>query len=132
MRTGIRVTRENLQMIALQEEVSAAELYNEMVDAQLAFRREQDKRWSYEFFGKNEQWYDETMKRVHEIGKSLPEDMNPIQATIKKYGWIKKNGRKNLSMPMMFDKAYPEYAHAVTVEYALTNPNSYQRAMNWD
>ena len=93
MRTGIRVTWENLQMIAAQEGVSAVELYNEMVDAQLAFRREQDKRWSYEFFDKNEQWYDETMKRVHEIGKSLPEDMNPIQATIKKYGWITKNGR---------------------------------------
>ncbi len=132
MRTGIRVTRENLQMLASQEGISAVQMYDEMINAQLAFRREQNKRWSYEFFGKDEQWYDETMEKIQEIRELLPEDMNPIEATIKKYGWITKNGKKNLSMPMMFDEAYTEYAHAVAVEYALTNPNSYLRAMNWD
>ena len=32
----------------------------------------------------------ETMKKVREIRESLPEDMNPIEATIKQYGWITK------------------------------------------
>jgi len=58
--------------------------------------------------------------------------MNPIEATIKQYGWITKNGKKKLSMPMSYDEDYPEFAHAVSVEYILTHLNSYHRAMNWD
>lgn len=132
MRTGIRITRDNIHQLADEVGISAAEMYNEMVDSKLSFRREQDKRWAYEFFGKDEKWYDETMEKVREIRDSRPKDMNPIEATIKMYGWIKKNGKKELSMPMMYDKKYPEYAHAIAVEYILTNLNSYHSAMNWN
>jgi len=59
--------------------------------------------------------------------------MNTIEATVIQYGWIEKNGKKELSMmPMMYDKKYPEYAHALAVEYILTNLSSYHSAMNWN
>jgi len=132
MRTGIRITRDNIHHIADEEGVSAVEIYNEMVDTKLLFRREQEKRWAYVFFGKDENWYEETMKKIRNIRECLPKDMNPIEATIKKYGWIEKNGKKELSIPMMYDKNYPDYAHAVAVEYILTNLANYHRAMNWD
>ncbi len=132
MRTGTRITRNNIHLLADEVGVSAKDLYNEIVDAQLSFRREQDKRWAYEFFGKDTAWYDETMQKVREIRDSLPEDMNPIEWTIKQYGWITKNGKKELSMPMVSNKDYPEFAHAIAVEYILTNLNSYHSAMNWN
>ena len=132
MRTGTRITRNNIHLLADDVGVSAKDLYNAMVDAQLSFRREQDKRWAYEFFGHDSAWYDETMKKVREIRDSLPEDMKPIEATIKKYGWITKNGKKELSMPMVYEKDYPEFAHAIAVEYILTRLNSYHSAMNWN
>ncbi len=132
MRTGIRVTRDNIHMLADDVGVSVEDLYSDMIDAKLAFRREQDKQWAYEFFGKDEKWYDETMQKIRDIRESFPEDISPKEATIKMYGWIEKNGKKNLSMPMMYDKDYPEYAHAVAVEFVLTNPDSYNKMMNWD
>jgi len=132
MKHGIRVTRENIHLLAKDVDVSSAELYNDMVDAQIDFRREQKKRWAYEFFGKDEQWHDDTMQKVKEIRESLPENINGYEAAIKQYGWITKNGKKNLIMPMMTHQDYPEYAHAVTVEYILTDPDKYHRAMNWD
>jgi hypothetical protein len=132
MRTGMRITRENIHHLANEAGVSTKELYSEMMDAKLAFKREQDKRWSYEFFGEDEAWYDGIMKKAKEIKDALPDDMNPVEATVKQYGWITKNGKKQLSMPFMWSDAYPEYAHAVAVEYALTKPDSYLRAMNWD
>ena len=58
--------------------------------------------------------------------------MNPIEATIKQYGWITRNGKKDLSMPMVSNKDYPEFAHAIAVEYILTNLDSYHSAMNWN
>jgi len=132
MRTGIRITRNNIHQLADEVGVSAKYLYNDMVDAKLAHKRAEDKRWAYEFFRKDEKWYDETMKKVRNIRESLPKDMNPFEATIKKYGWIEKNGKRELSMPMVYEKDYPEYAHAVAVEYILTNLNSYHSAMNWN
>ncbi len=132
MRTGIRITSQNIHLLADEVGVSPKNLYNEMVDAKLSFRKEQEKRWAYEFFGKDDEWYDEIMKKVREIRNNLPKDMNPIEPTIKKYGWIEKNGKKELSMPMVYDEKYPEYAHAVAVEYILTNLNSYHSAMNWN
>ena len=132
MRTGTRITRNNIHLLADEAGMSAEELYNDMVDAQFAFKKAQDKEWSYKFFGKDEQWYDETMQKVKEIRDSLPDDINVYESTIKQYGWITKNGKKNLSMPMMSHDDYPEYAHAVAVEYILTDPSNYNRAMNWD
>jgi hypothetical protein len=132
MDRSIRITRDNIHQLASEVGVSASELFDEMVDAKLEFKREQDKRWSYEFFGKDEAWYDKTMQKVKEIRDALPEDINHIEATIKQYGWITKNGKKRLSMPFMQSDEYPEYAHAVAVEYALTKPDSYRRMMNWD
>jgi hypothetical protein len=132
MKTGIRVTGRNIHLLADEVGVSPKNLYNEMVDAKISFRREQDKRWAYEFFGKDDEWYDETMKKVREISENLSKDMNPIESTIKKYGWITKNGKKELSMPMLYNEEYPEFAHAIAVEYILTNLNSYHSAMNWN
>jgi hypothetical protein len=132
MRTGTRITRNNIHLLAEEVGVSTKELYNDMVDAKLSFKKEQDKRWAYEFFGKDAAWYDETMQKVREIRESLPEDINPIEATIKKYGWITKNGKKELSMPMVYNEKYPEFAHAIAVEYILTRPDSYHSAMNWN
>jgi hypothetical protein len=132
MRTGMKITRDNIHQFASEVGMSASELYDEMMDAKLAFKREQDKLWSCEFFGEDEAWYDETMKKVRKIRATLSNEINPIEATIKQYGWITKNGKKQLSMPFMWSDAYPEYAHAVAVEYVLTKPDSYLRAMNWD
>ena len=133
MRTGIRITRDNIHMLADDVGVSAEELYYEMIDAKLAFKREQDKQWAYEFFGKDEKWYDKTMKKVREIRDNLDDECSPKEATIKKYGWItRRNGKKDLSMPMMYSDEYPEYAHAVAVEFILTNADSYHKMMNWD
>lgn len=132
MRTGLRITGRNMHLLADEVGVSTKDLHNEMLDAKLAFRREQDKRWAYEFFGKDEKWYNETMQKVRYIRESLPKNMNHLEATIKQYGWIEKNGRKELSMPMIYNEKYPEYAHAVAVEYILTNLSSYHGAMNWN
>ena len=33
---------------------------------------------------------------------------------------------------MIYEEDYPEYAHAVAIEYILTNPDSYHSAMNWN
>lgn len=132
MINGIRITRNNIHMLADEVGISAKDLYNDMVDAKLAHKRAEDKRWAYEFFRKDEQWYDKTIDKVRNIRESLPKDMNHIEATIKMYGWIEKNGKKELSMPMMYEKDYPEYAHAVAVEYVLTRPDSYHSVMNWD
>ena len=103
-----------------------------MVDTKLSFIKEQDKRWAYEFFGKDEAWYDETMQKIEQIKTKLPDDISPNERTVRLYGWIEKNGKKNLSLPMMYDKDLPEFAHAIAVEYALTNPDVYNRAMSWD
>lgn len=132
MRTGIRITGKNIHLLADKTGVTARELYEEMVDAKLSFKREQDQQWAYKFFGKDKKWYEDTMQKVWDIRDNLPRDINPIEATIKMYGWIEKNGKKNLSMPMVYDDKYPEYAHAVAVEYILTNLDSYQSAMNWN
>ncbi len=132
MRTGIRITSQNIHLLANEVGVSAEEFHNEMMDAKLSLRKEQDKRWAYEFFGKDDEWYDETMKKVQKIRESLPNNLNPIESTIAKYGWIEKNGKKELSMPMVYDERYPAYAHAVAVEYILTNLSSYHSAMNWN
>lgn len=132
MNTGMRITRNNIHILADDIGVSAKDLFNEMVDAKLAFKREQDKLWAFEFFRQDEKWYNKTMQKVKEIGDSLPEDINPIEATIKMYGWITKNGKKELSMPMIYDDKYPEYAHAVAVEYILTHLDRYHSAMNWN
>ncbi|HIP11538.1 MAG TPA: hypothetical protein EYG73_02350 [Arcobacter sp.] len=132
MRTGLRITGRNIHLLADEVGVSTKDLHSEMLDAKFAFRREQDKRWAYEFFGKDEKWYSETMQKIRNIRESLPSYMNPIEATIKQYGWIEKNGKKELSMPMMYNEKYPEYAHAVAVEYILTNLSSYHSAMNWN
>ena len=133
MRTGIRLTRNNIHLLADEVGVSAKDLYNDMVDAKLVYKRSEDKRWAYEFFSKDEKWYDETMEKVQEIRGKLVDDANPIEATIQMYGWItRSNGKKDLSMPMMYDENYPEYAHAIAVEYILTNPDSYHSAMNWN
>jgi len=72
------------------------------------------------------------MEKVRNIRESLPKDMNPTEVTIKMYGWIEKNGKKELSMPMVFKKDYPEYANAIAVEYILTNLDSYHSAINWN
>ena len=132
MRTGIRITSQNIHLLADEVGISAQEFHNEMVDAKLSFRRKEQQRWAYEFFGKDEKWYDETMQKVRDIRDALPEDMNPIVATIKQYGWITKNGKKELSMPMVYKKDYPEFAHAIAVEYILTNLDSYHSTMNWN
>ncbi len=132
MRIGTRITRNSIHLLADEVGVSVKDLHDEMIDAKLAFKREQDKIWSYEFFGEDEKWYDDTMQKIRDIRGSLPEDIGPKEATVKMYGWIEKNGKKNLSMPMMYDRDYPEYAHAVAVEFILTNPDSYNKMMNWD
>ena len=132
MRTGTRITRKNIHLLADEVGVSAKDLYDDMVDAKLALKREQDKKWSYGFFRKDERWYDDTMQKIQDIRESLADDINPKEATIKMYGWIEKNGKKNLSMPMMSDKDYPVYAYAAAVEFILTNPDSYHKMMNWD
>jgi len=132
MRTVIRITGRNIHLLADNVGVSTEKLYDEMMDAKLAFKKEQEKRWAYEFFGKDEKWYDEMMQKIQSIKKNLPDDMNPNEATVKMYGWIEKNGKKELSIPMMSNKKYPEYAHAVAVEYILTNLSSYHSAMNWN
>ena len=132
MRTGIRITRDNIYQLADEVGVSAKDLYNDMVDAKFAHKRAEDKRWAYEFFSEDEKWYDETMEKVRSIKESLPKDMNSFEATVKMYGWIEKNGKKELSMPMICKDGYPEYAHAVAVEFILTKPDSYHNAMNWN
>ena len=40
MRTGTRITRNNIHLLADEAGISAEELYNDMVDAQLAFKKE--------------------------------------------------------------------------------------------
>ena len=57
--------------------VYVEDLYHEMIDTKLAYKKEQDKQWAYEFFGKDEKWYDETMQKVTEIRESLDEDIDP-------------------------------------------------------
>lgn len=127
-----RVTRQNIDCLAGEVEVKTKELYDQMVDAKLTFKKEQDIRWAYEFFRQDKKWYEETMLKIKRIRSTLPKDISPKEATIKMYGWIEKNGKKNLSMPMMYDKQYPEYSHAIAVEYILTNPDRYLRAINWN
>lgn len=132
MLNGTRITRQNIGYLANEAGVTVEELHDKMVQSRLDFKKEQDKRWSYEFFGKDNQWYDDTMQKVKKIRESLDDDLSYKEKTIKMYGWIEKNGRKNLSMPLMYDKDLPEYAHAVTVEYILSNPDTYLKMMNWD
>jgi len=56
-----------------------------------------------------------------------------MKATIQMYGWITRSkGKKDLSMPMMYEKGYPEYAHAIVVEYILTRLDSYHSVMIWN
>ena len=132
MKTGTSITKDTISIHADSVEMSAHNLYDEIVDAKLAFIKAQEKRWAYEFFRKDEAWYDETIRKVRQIQDALPKEIPHQEATIKMYGWITKNGKRNLSMPMMQDKAYPDYAHAITIEYILTRLNSYHSAMNWD
>lgn len=60
-------------------------------------------------------------------------DKDNMKATIQMYGWITRSkGKKDLSMPMMYEKGYPEYAHAIVVEYILTRLDSYHSVMIWN
>jgi len=132
MKRGIRITQDTISIHADTMGVSTHQLHDKMVDAKLAFIKAQNIRWAYEFFNQGEVWYEKIMDKVKKIQDKLPESIPHQEATIKKYGWITKDGKKNLSMPMMYDKEYPEYAHAIAVEYILTRPNSYHSAMNWN
>jgi len=54
-----------------------------------------------------------------------------MKATIQMYCWItRSNGKKDLSMPMMYEEDYSEYAHAV--EYIFTRLDSYYGMMSWN
>jgi len=91
---------------------------------------DRDKSWAIDFLGKDEQWYEEAIKKVEFIKNTLPAGLNHKERTIKLYGWIADTiTHRALLIPMETDQ---EYARANSVEMVLTNPDLYQKIINWD
>lgn len=92
-------------------------------------KAEQDKQWAIGYLGKDEQWYEEAMKKIGYIESNLVESMNHKEKTIKLYGWIADTIKKDLSIPLESDY---EYARASSIELILTNPDLYNKIIHWD
>jgi hypothetical protein len=130
MQHGTRLTRQNMHIIANEMDISVEELEKKRIQAKQDFQKQQDKIWTMEKLGTDIVWLEQTLKKVHEIGCSLPKDTDTKERTIKMYGWIAEQFPKmNLSMPLQ-DRN--EYTRADCMGLILTNPSMYRKIQNWD
>ena len=69
---GTRLTRQNIHIIATEMDMPVEELEAKRVKAELDFQKQQDKIWTIEKLGIDAVWLEQTLKKAHEIGCSLP------------------------------------------------------------
>ena len=130
MQSAIPLTQENIHTVAAQNNISASDLYDKMVESKLDYIQEQRKIGAYSFFRKDEAWYDETIKEVERIALTLPDSLSTKNRTVKMYGWIANQFKDlNLSYPFESDR---EYMRANAVSIIFENVDSYRKMSNWD
>jgi hypothetical protein len=119
----------NIYLASALTGVSVQELDKKIDEARDKRQKDENRKWAIAFLGKDEQWYDEAMKKIETIQSSLPKDIDHKEQTIRLYGWIADSVSKNLTIPMETDHTY---ARAYCVELVLTNPDLYTKVINWD
>ena len=121
---------QNIYVAAAIADISVEELQNMQHESEEKYRKDKDKEWALGKLGKDEEWYDNTMKKIEEIRSTLPDDLDHDDRTKMLYGWISKEvSNVDLSIPMEMDK---EYAAAECIKLILTNPNMYLKIISWD
>ena len=129
----IRITRDNIELAAALAGVSTAEVAEKLSKARSEFFKQQQIEAACEFFGKDEAWYHETMKKVEEIGASLPKDMDPKEQIIQKYGWIADAfPDKPLYLPPIGEEMSREFMRAESAHLILTDYDVYVKCKNMD
>ncbi len=127
---GTRLTRQNIHIIATEMDMPVEELEAKRVKAELDFQKQQDKIWTIEKLGIDAVWLEQTLKKAHEIGCSLPKGTDNKERTIKMYGWIAEQFPKmELSVPL---QKRSEDTRADCMGLILTDPSMYRKIQNWD
>ena len=130
MAYAIPLCEQNIYAAAAIADISVEELQKMQNESEVKYKKDKDKEWALGKLGKDEEWYDNTMKKVEEIRSTLSDDLDYKEKTKKLYGWIANDvSNVNLSIPMEIDK---EYAQAECVELILTNPDMYLKIISWD
>ena len=129
MAYAIPLNGQNIYTAAAVEDISVEELSGMEQEAEAKYRKVKDKEWVLDRLGKDEEWYEEAMKKMEDIRSTLPDDLDYREKTKKLYGWIAKEVRNvDLSIPMEMDQ---EYAEAECIDLILTNPDMYLKVINW-
>jgi len=121
---------QNIYTATALTDISVEELQKSQHESEEKYIKDKDKEWALEKLSKDEEWYDNAMKKIEEIRSTLSDDLNYKEKTKKLYGWIANEvSDVNLSIPMEMDK---EYSEAECIELILTNPDMYLKIINWD
>ncbi len=130
MAYAIPLYGQNIYAAAAIADISVEELQKSQNESEDKYRKDKDKEWALGKLGKDEEWYDNTMKQIEEIRSTLADNLDYKEKTKKLYGWITNEvSNVNLSIPMEMDK---EYSEAACIELILTNPDMYLKIINWD
>ena len=129
----LRITPDNIKLVAALTEIAPEKIAEKLSKARSEYFKQQQIEAACEFFGKEEAWYHETMKKVKEIGTSLPEDMDPKERIIQKYGWIADAfPDKPLYLPPIGEEMSREFMRAESAHLILTNYDVYVKCKNLD
>ena len=94
-------------------------------------KKENDIKWAIDFFEQDRAWYDNTMQKIKEMEKELPDNMYHREKTIKLYSWLIDEVPQNrdLSIPLEMDR---RYSKSECIKLVLTNPDMYFKILSWD
>ena len=123
-------SRANIALASEMSGLSADEISKMTISAAKKKQKSDEKQWAIEFFDKDEEWYESTLKKVEEISLTLDSDINRKEKCIKLYGWIAYEiPQKKFSIPMEMNR---EYATAQSIKLILTDLSCYHKIINWD
>ncbi|MCI0501513.1 MAG: hypothetical protein L0Y61_07175 [Epsilonproteobacteria bacterium] len=121
---------QNIYTAATLADVSVEELLKMKSESESKYKEDKNREWAIAKFGKDEEWFEATMKKVEAIRLTLPDDINHKEKTKRLYGWIAKEVHNvDSSIPMEMDK---EYSKAMCIELILTDPDRYLKIIHWD
>ena len=123
-------SRANIELASIVTGCSVDEIYNLMRKSAEKEKQEYIKQSALNFFGKDEKWYDETLKKIEQIESTLDKNIDGEERIIKLYGWIAQEmPDKNFIIPMSGTR---EFSIAYCVMLRLTDPDGYRKIINWE
>ncbi len=126
----IPLNGQNIYTASASTGIPVEKLQKMVNESAIKHQKAEDKKWAIGTLGKDEEWYDNTMKQIEEMRSTLPDDLDYKEKAKKLYGWIAREvSNVNLSIPMEMDR---EYSEATCIELILTNPDMYLKILRWD